>query len=461
MRALFLFILFAALPGWATTAVPSYKYFKSDRAAADYYDEHLEEQMAAFGKRSRRTLLPPNDENAVRVRAIVARVFKEFKALYPRKLSHLTQPPRALVLNDSTMNAFAVNPFEGTIPYIFVVHLGLVQSAPNESVIYGVIAHELTHLLLLHGHAEIAEGLRKFSLVNGDEDDALSVLRPRDPSLQNDMQLWLFHAKDAGPLARPELNGLPVPGNSILDMRSMLKYFMSRDLVTADCIKRAGFGYRAVERLYIDRLDTYNGRYVMDNEQWEKIGQESASAVAALKECAVDSQGRPIKTTYYKTWEILSRLEIKNLLPLMSEFEAQEARKDAVVFDAQPNELASVIALTLRKQEILRAVEAKHDLTRVRYYSVENEADGMAVQILLRMGLKAEDYAAGFYRFLGPMANTCYLTIKAGQVPPYGALFDEHHGTCYRVHDILKLSTYLKAHPGITRPLSEIAQQAR
>jgi beta-barrel assembly-enhancing protease len=126
---------FTAVPAWAHDPKPGFNVFSADQ------EIQLGQQAAQDAERQLPML---NDRNITNyVNTIVNRL--------ERVAPYRDYPYQARVVNSADINAFA-------LPGGFVyVHRGLIQAARTEGELAGVIAHEMAHVALRHGTAQVSK----------------------------------------------------------------------------------------------------------------------------------------------------------------------------------------------------------------------------------------------------------------------------------------------------------------
>jgi beta-barrel assembly-enhancing protease len=131
----FAFTFTAAPAAYAHDPKPGFNVFSADQ------EVQLGQQAAADAERQVPML---NDRSVTSyVNSIVSRL--------ARVAPHRDYPYQAKVVNSSDINAFA-------LPGGFVyVHRGLIQAARTEGELAGVLAHEMAHVALRHGTAQVSK----------------------------------------------------------------------------------------------------------------------------------------------------------------------------------------------------------------------------------------------------------------------------------------------------------------
>jgi hypothetical protein len=140
--------------------IDCYRTFADDTLAALWYAKREAEDVP--------TLLTPSDPRFVRMRALLDAVWKTFsKARQVASLAELR--PALVMIDDPTANAFtAAESATQRQVFAVMVNTGL-ETALTEDAVFGVLGHELQHIVGLHGVGDVDEDLRIHYVVDGVE----------------------------------------------------------------------------------------------------------------------------------------------------------------------------------------------------------------------------------------------------------------------------------------------------
>jgi hypothetical protein len=96
---------------------------------------------------------------------------------------------------------------------------------------------------------------------------------------------------------------------------------------------------------------------------------------------------------------------------------------------------------TMRAAETSFTTATGRPWSALRYFSYEEDADDVSVQVLRAAGLDPAGEGGFLLAALGDLRVRCEAILDAGEVPPYGANYaDEHHATCWRVYHVRQLA---------------------
>jgi hypothetical protein len=330
-------------------------------------------------------------------------------------------------------------------PYLFVGS-GMLREATNEAQLLGVVAHELTHYLMSHFTNED----------NGKYDYFYS-----DPT----------HAVD----------GYPKPDTTLAALGAELRGF---DQEIAFARVQGQRFHSATFRANVDFAAGLKAQSLCASEVGCLAACSELERFAKSAEFARLSEIPPIILNAPPRFPF-APLE-RELVPSFRLFEEQVERcspfvelarldaggtvaRDALlgVLSLQKREAAAVeLARTKTRLELLRLVssletrsdERKSELyarlmeLRGGWYTVEQEADDMGLELLTMMGGSVEDMIAFKVAFSAANqhqdaydipADACLKLRKDGWMKggrpasvPLGAMSDNHHGSCYRIFNL-------------------------
>lgn len=444
-------------PAWESY----YRFYSSVAEAREVYAQKIEPTIAKFGgKEGARPVIASSDERYARAEKAIEEVFAQFKKLFPERLSKFAVTPVVLVQDDEP-NAYAVSAAaagEQLIPYLFVINTALLDAGLGDDAIYGIVAHELAHLLLRHASSDQAENLQKTYRVQGSETNVLGFQQRNNLALAQDLKLWTAQAQDVGPISLP-LTDLPLAVTAGFDLVRALDHLIENFSANDDCRKSLQMKHGLFRLTYIRDFDQFNMKFVI-SEKKNALGLTLASAGQDLrqeiKKCAANK-----KITLRELYSGFIGRDVAVMLELASDYQKKMFARDEEVFNSAKNGFEGLFSLVKMKRTDMRAVEKKYDLKTVRIYGSEEEADDASVQVMDMLGRDPAGIAKFFAGLLSDeQKKSCLETIKSGQSPSYGELTFPHHTHCYRIFHSKLVADYLKKSKE-TRPLSEIARATK
>lgn len=438
----------------------NYQVFANADEARREYRESIEPIVAKMsGLKAARSVVDASDAKYGIANEAVSKIFKQFQSLYPGRYSSLSAPPVAIIQDDEA-NAFALGkiaPSSTAIPYLFVIQTGLFKMLEkSEDGFYGVIAHELAHLLLLHSASGTDERIGKYYLVPSRAQESVGFLKKNNAALARDMERWVDFAKDAGALAIPEMNGLPTTLTPTFDLDRFLSHIVDKHVKDEACQKRISFKLYLLKMNIIENyFDQETLNYKFDAEGLSSIKSDTADIRTEIAQCTQYAD----RIGYKALFNELSGLDADQILKDSSQKTRETAFADIRVFDAAPEALTGILALVKVKQDEMMKLQKKWNLNQVRVYSSEEQADDLSVQVLHGLGMDPNGIARFFIRMMTTeQAESCRATIKKGEVPVYGSLSLNHRTHCYRIYHAGETAKYLKTQK-VAKPLDILARE--
>lgn len=403
-----------------------------DHASALAWVEKWEAQNARQTGTSPRGVYAVSDARYTGIKKALDAVWAGFRTSYPAETRGLEQAPYPVLVEDAdVINAYAVyDAVSGELPFLFVIHTSALKASEPEQL--GLYAHELAHLVFRHNVPGKAEAMRKFYTVAKGAPEPLGFLQKNEPRLQKDVAAYLKLVGDVGPVADESLGGLimdPVGESNYAPLQKFLlrKYVhLNQD---AACAKISPAFQRlmaaAAERIRPGLPTLSRG---------ENLAPLSGEVLGHFQNCAKGAN--PGLVALFSESSGLSKEQVTQLVPAA----------DIQAFDSAGSVVEGLLAITRHRHQQMRAIAKKRDLSRVRIFSEEEQADDAGARVLMGMGLTPKGLSDFLLNWLGgsDYRKACEETISAGKVPEYGALTHLHHETCYRVFHLGKLEEYLQ-----------------
>lgn len=394
-----------------------------DHAAADAWFADFESLLAAEQRREPRRLVSEDDPRFVRMREMLDRGWDSYRAVAPVGL--LDQPPELVVIEDPNINAFAtIDLATAKSAFVVMVQTGLLDSGIMDHELLGVVMHELEHAVGLHVVPGVKDLMRKhYQVLGGPE--PFGFEQSNDELAEEVIATWRILADQASPYPRDVLEDLPM-NESVYHRVLRLAHSLGSNEDAAACARadQASMALDAFINMHRSRFDLE-----LDITGEEQQARELADAYfAALRdECLAATT-----LTIYDVYAVLAG-STPEVIEQSFPPEDKELVADKHVVDA-------IRALTAARHQTMSLVEqvlidmTGGGLATMRYYSYEEAADDRAVEVLADAGLPADGNGGFLLSVMKPAdQQRCTEILDAGQVPPYGNLGDDHHGTCWRV----------------------------
>jgi hypothetical protein len=419
---------------WAeATNVAHYKAFASHDEAASWFDTFKTSPAGVLHGDSKISVVAESDPRYADVHREVDAIWAIFKALFPRDTEGL-ELPRVLLLDNAKRNAFAVFDRElGLLPHAFMINTGLLKSGSGDVDIdglRGVIAHELAHHVLKHGWDDNHEKVNRFYLAANATGAQFGFEQTNDPALSEGGNKFIELASVSGDWPVKAWNGFP-RANGVL---GKIKTYIHNEA------KKKNAAACATAEQSLAKVATAAAPIVADGTS---VVPATAAELKALDAATREYLARELTCTNVLT---------DSLVKMAAAF---LGTTEAAVLAELPDETKAAMAPAKTAYEAVARITVAHDAALIkipvdglRYYSTEEEADDVSVNVLLRLeGANPNGMGAFFRDGMDDAARAkCDAEIASGE-PKYGRLSDGHHATCWRMWHVAKLVTYLRA-PG-------------
>jgi hypothetical protein len=394
-----------------------------DHAAANAWFADFEVVLAAEQLREPRAVVSEDDPRFVRMREMLDQGWEAYRAIAP--VGALKDPPELVLVQDPAINAFALADLDtGKSGFVVVVQTGLLDAGIEDHELLGVVMHELEHAVGLHTVPGGKDRVRKHYQVLGTE-EPFGFEQPNNELAQEVITLWRIFADEAGPYTLDALADVPV-GETTLQRVLQQAHAAGRQNDAAACA-RADEAKSALDAFIRARRSAFDLELDITGEEQQAADLASAYFTALRDECLAGTS-----LTIYDVYAALAGITPE---AVEQSFTAED--KQLV---AGKHVVDAIRALTADRYQTMQLIEGAlieetgGDLSTLRYYSYEEAADDRSVEVLEAMGLPPDGNGSFLLRSMKPEdQQRCSAILDAGQVPPYGNLFDEHHGTCFRV----------------------------
>ncbi|MBX3232103.1 MAG: hypothetical protein KIT84_19690 [Labilithrix sp.] len=403
-----------------------------------------------------------------RAQAAANAVFGAYQTLYPDATKGLDVAPIAIIQETPSPNAFVIagrvyREVGGhqTALYVLVFTSGYVEGA-NDAELQLIAAHEMGHLLLRNGDREY------FTPIHYREGTNLfGEYETNDPEVAEIAQEIGLLGDRVGQLTEREFNGYPT------------------DVGTAKTDGLAGPRYGRYLR-YVHDAEGRTGPKADDCDAARDVAQQIGALVfrsghlsrdQSTFDLGTDAARLDGLTTQY--WQLEASClahvtmsyrdlvlyakrdagEDPNAATRLAAIGADAAALDAYL-EISPAEAAAdatapdrniaekVAALGVAAQGQLRVDLANPEVSRIRVFTAEDDADSAAVRI---GKILAIDPGALATKLLSTedaeYAADCNEKLARDVTPAYGGFIDVHHGTCWRIFRGQKLAAALETCP--------------
>ncbi|HEY4057987.1 MAG TPA: M48 family metalloprotease [Kofleriaceae bacterium] len=379
--------------------IDCFKSYESDEAAT-----HSPE-LAPYGR-----AIATSDARVRRARMIANRVWGYMAASRP--LGDLAQLPLAVeVLDNDQANAFVAPASKNAMALAIFINTGLLSDAYSDDAIAGTLAHEIGHLLGLHGFPEVQASFSTYYIAGDDE--PLGLEQQPNAALAAALAPWLADAAEVGGDHRAQLGDLLYTGQR---GRSFMALAQNVNDIAGDCAPSA-IALMGTFNAAIDQLTLADG---LDLDG--AAGTSLANALSTFQTCM-----RGTSTTYNDLVSAMAQ-SLTFAEPLRSD--------ETSLADANVVETFTQIA-RMRRTELAQleaSITAKFSTpwSSLRWYSWEEAADDVAVRYsqLDKLAEPGTALLAGLV--LGDRLAACEAARVSNTVPYAADLAEPHHALCWR-----------------------------
>jgi hypothetical protein len=401
--------------------IDCFRTFDTDAEAATWFSEF--EALSAMQTGGQpRTLLDATDPRFAHVRELADKGWEAFSKARP--VGELAKKrPGVVLIDDDTPNAFvAPDISSGKAGFSIQVQTGLLSLNASDDQLLGVMMHELQHAVGLHVVGGTRDRLRKYYAAS-EYGDPIGRLEDDDPKARELGDPWRLAAEEVGGYDNAELGGLPLAGQ----IGTLLQFAMGEAAKTNEA------GCTASAELL--------GQFDADLSAAKEVLGGALTMDPGLLSSRVDDI---VYSLQYDCFSGVSLSFIDAIAQMVG------ATPDDIIANTPPEDLAlvqgkgvldGVLAVTESRRAAMRDLEQRfassfdRNWNKLRYFSIEEDADDISVLVLRDAGLDPAGEAGFMLRFLGDAAATCQELIDNDEVPPYGVdLTDEHHDTCWRAY---------------------------
>ena len=379
-------------------------------------------------------LVPHSDPRYTRLRGLLDRGWAAYQAT--NDVGELAQERPTLVIVDSpAINAYVTTDSAGgSMKSVLSVQFftGLLTLNPSDDELIAVIMHELEHAIALHPFPETKRKLWKYYRVTGDE--PLGFLQPDDPMVRQHIEQWRALAEDAGHYTDEEISGLPMANGAIFTTLAGVIELLGKQTPAA-CqanIQELVAAFQAVE-----------GRIVKLDQSLDVEGSNLKVQIDTALAHFRDQCMAGITDDYATIHAAIHKLD-----PVM--YRNSLSPSDRTLIDGR-HFINGMYSLVLDRRARMREVETNFTTatgkpwSSARYFTTEEAADDSIIAVLDDMGLDPVAGARILPKLMGladPSLPACFSLLDGGQLPPYGEnLLDDHHGDCWRAHNVKALAT--------------------
>ncbi|WP_394850806.1 hypothetical protein LZC95_25535 [Pendulispora brunnea] len=402
----------------------AYRFFASDQEA-------VEHAKVLFPTISKKPPLPAGHALQAQAEALISELYPTFRKVYPTETQGLDKPPRALIIEDDEVNAFATKDSRvqpEVYPWYVAFNTGAFNGATRDDLL-GLVGHELGHLLLRNYSAAVKNSYQRHYIVSGDEQGVFGAYQTDDKKVaKRAAELDHLRAR-VGMVGVPEVGRIPQwpfhPKNRPPFYDDVVTYaFNKYKPQSADPSACTEVQTKSLEvkQLLLQRWNPDEYTLSLDDGTKAAIASKIEPLREALRKCLPVIKRTFTSLIQEKYGKLPGALDADE-----SAAESKYAGKDFV---------AEILELNELKHKALAELEAKTDLPleSLRVYEEEEDADVISARVLREHG--KDPRSVSLYLLHNhssdESASQCFAQIREGSVPFFGALRDNHPTTCWR-----------------------------
>ena len=423
--------------------VKGFTIFDNDSQAKEWYETYRSTLSLALGGDTG-DVIDFGDKRYVVLNEMIAKLWPAFQKLNPEEVGGVPAPI-VLLLQNTTPNAFATyDRIKKIDPNVFFVLSSLIEGDfDNRDAVLGVISHELSHHALHHSVPGVSSKIDKYYVA--DSGEPLGALQNNDPKIKDLVANWIEAATLIGPFSLPEMRGMPVPSFGYPHLYTLTKSLAGSHTDRDACSKMTDATNDALSIIVKGLNIATQELTISDVSELEKLGAARDNYNKQLADCLHGDT----KTV----------LDAMTSLFGITESQAFDGsfltEKERNLMKMSGNTAEALIAFSNSLSDKKAELNSQTDISKVRNYTIEEQADDTAVEVLLAIGESSEPLIK-FFKSAIPSSQigSCLSVIDDGKVPGYGVLSDKHHSTCYRIFHAKQIESHL-----LTRKSFKIAGQ--
>lgn len=427
----------------------TYRFYANDQEVSNAINSMLQSGVLAGAVGPQATLRGVNaDERAVR---LVKEVFEGFKKAFPMETAGLDKAPPVAVIQSNAINAFAMAAtYENGAaipksPWFFVVLSGLLDHGNTDDELRAVFAHEIGHLVLQTFQADVQARVRHaYTLGNASEDGIIGEAQADDPTIAPQVGRLLGGQSRVGGVVQLGMNIL-APGVYLRILGSMMQNTPACQAFQA---KAQALAFKQYSFLPGVSEGDLTPRIPNATEQAD-LNRASDAAVAALRTClAPTATPAPLSVVSALLQGLQPTAALDPSDPSFAQVQAGMLPIERQIDEEMPTASFAdrLIEADARVRADLTALRAdpSFNISRVRVYDFEEDADDASMRVLHAIGVNPEAMGSFALSILKPATKaTCVADVAAHKPISFGDLYDVHPASCWRYYHAQQFSKAL------------------
>lgn len=377
------------------------------------------------------SLVPFTDTRYARAEEVVNAVWNGYATLYPNIVGN-HRPPFTILIDDQAAEAYAVyDPRINSLPLVFFIHTGVFGDASGGNSIsraglYGLVGHELAHLIFAHVFPGVAETRNIYYSVEENK-ETLGFMQKNSSEVEQSVKSWMAQADYVGDFLFPEQNGIPVIAMATLN-QVLVKTLRDQEKIAPSqtICAQALFDFSALHSFMISSMDQVNVTWPLELDGREKLNSLSSQLSKSGHQCLANGP------TYEQAFKNASGMGDEQVNKIFADADLASQRHNNNVLDA-------TIGIGTSKFAKLAELNKSTDYSKLRVRTFEEEADDNSMLVTHFIGEDPHGLGEFFLEKTLPNSDTknrCREILAKGDIPGYGIFSDPHHGACYRVFHV-------------------------
>jgi hypothetical protein len=411
-----------------------YKVFATHAEAAAWFDAWKVGPGGASRGATKDVVIAGTDPRQAALAEDLAKVWGVFRELFPRDCEGL-DAPQILLTTARRTNAYVLfdrssgERSSGLQPHVIFVSggsLGARFDPVTREALRGLIAHELTHHVLKHSWPGHDKKAYRFYSTKAAKGAGFGFEQDDDPAMRESGEKYLRLAESTGDFPLREWNGVVRDASAAEVIRQELHREAAK--ATPTLCTQADEARAKLDTHSETILDYTFMSVRAAPAQLVELDTLSKAYVAAESACAASYP----KTLFEVTAELFGKTE--------AEVRESATPNDRAINDGASNAFDALAKIASTNDEVLLGI----DVSTLRYYTVEEQADDVAIEVLSRIGadpLALTNFLENLY-VVGADRAACRKEIALGE-PTYGILSSSHHSPCWRIAHGRALASWL------------------
>jgi hypothetical protein len=405
-------------PYWTkSTNIAHYKVFQTRDEAITWFKSA---QGRGDNGLASDTPVASSDPRYAAIDATVKDVWDGFVENFPDDTKDLPVP-FVILINSQKAGAYALyDDALGASPNAFMIQTPSL--AVGDIPLRGLIAHELTHHVLKHKWPGVEDKIEIWYDASKAAADGFGFQQANSPATHDTGKKAQLYGLATGDFSATQWNGVARPGSTI---QSLVDALHQKAVATnAGPCGDADTASNALLTFADPLRDRATNTFNTTPDQLTQLGTLSSAYVTKETACTSVVTG-----TLFQFLATSNGTTEANIRSQASQPEIDANDKATSAYDA-------TLKLTAGYDQYITST----DLKNVRYYSFEEQADDVAVNLLAVIAFDKTGITKFLQQAILDDAGRTECDKLVTSEPPYGIMSDPHHSTCWRIWHTSKLA---------------------